>query len=201
VGVVAILARVVALLLVRRPWRAPVVGMRGRRNGHASEVAIARRSRRRWREGHVSRGGARGLGRRRRYVLMHCCCSGPLGYGCCRQVSRSATVCALAHSRPGRAPATATTTTTTTTTVDGDRQCEVQAWQQRRRLGQPQRQGEGGDFGQQAAAASTASTKKGASDGVYKRARSHHDMTLQSRRRPGPSRCCRVLLCSAMLYC
>jgi hypothetical protein len=72
VRVVAILARVVALLLlVLGSWGTPVVRMRGRRDRYAAQVAVIRGPRRWWREGNVASRRARGLGRRRGNVLMH----------------------------------------------------------------------------------------------------------------------------------
>lgn len=72
VRVIAILARVVALLLVLGSWGTPVVGsMRGRRDGYAPQAAVVGGPWRRRGKGNVAGGRARGLGRRRGDVLMH----------------------------------------------------------------------------------------------------------------------------------
>jgi hypothetical protein len=72
VRVIAILARVVALLLVLGSWGTPVVvSMRGRRDGYAPQAAVVGGPWRRRGKGNVAGGRARGLGRRRGDVLMH----------------------------------------------------------------------------------------------------------------------------------
>lgn len=91
-GVDAVLAGIVARLLVLGPWWSPVCRVRGRRNGDAAQVVVARWPWRWWRQRNVAGGRARGLGRRGRNVLMH-------GDGTLAVMSRSAAVCALARAR------------------------------------------------------------------------------------------------------
>lgn len=73
VRVVAVLARVVALLLVLGTGRAPAVGVGRRGNGDAAKivVVVGGGPRRRWWQRNVPSGGGRGLGRRGRYIGMH----------------------------------------------------------------------------------------------------------------------------------